>query len=336
MKRNSDKVKSAKKSPVLAEKLSNLPLKITGTRLEALTEQLYRELQEAGITFRPQFYLSDSWGCPDSVPVIAIPFYLCNPELCEIVSEFTGTPAEQEDEIIKILRHETGHAFNYAHRLYREPEWERVFGRWDAPYREHYGTRPFSTHFVRDIPGWYGQKHPDEDFAETFAVWLTPDSNWRQAYDGAPALAKLIYIDDVVRRIGKAQPIVTGGELDRPVEEIGVTLEEWCLRFHDSTGAIGLPELIDLDLARLFPVHEGESAAGILEPYREQIIRNIHDWTGLDLYLATALVSELIERTRKLQLRASKEEKEHAVSSFAVFATTLAMNHQLTGEFLDR
>ena len=45
--------------------------------------------------------------------------------------------------------------------------------------------------FVRHMAGWYAQKHPDEDFAETFAVWLTPRSNWRKRYRGWAALEKL-------------------------------------------------------------------------------------------------------------------------------------------------
>ena len=41
---------------------------------------------------------------------------------------------------------------------------------------------------------WYAQSHPDEDFAETFAVWLAPDSHWRERYAGWPVLRKLEYV----------------------------------------------------------------------------------------------------------------------------------------------
>ena len=45
----------------------------------------------------------------------------------------------------------------------------------------------------------YAQKHPDEDFAETFAVWLDPASRWRRRYkDWQVALAKLEYVDRIV------------------------------------------------------------------------------------------------------------------------------------------
>ena len=41
----------------------------------------------------------------------------------------------------------------------------------------------------------YAQKHPDEDWAETFAVWLE-GGPWRRRYrDWQVALAKLEYVD---------------------------------------------------------------------------------------------------------------------------------------------
>jgi hypothetical protein len=83
------------------------------------------------------------------------------------------------------LRHEAGHAFNYAYRLYQTPEWRELFGPFNRPYRERYRPIPFDRNFVRHIEGWYAQKHPDEDFAETFAVWLTPGSRWRVRYRGS-------------------------------------------------------------------------------------------------------------------------------------------------------
>jgi hypothetical protein len=86
---------------------------------------------------------------------------------------------EDEREIMMYLRHEAGHAFNYAYRLFSTPEWRTLFGPYNRRYRDHYRPVPFSRKYVRHIAGWYAQKHPDEDFAETFAVWLTPRSNWR-------------------------------------------------------------------------------------------------------------------------------------------------------------
>ncbi len=57
------------------------------------------------------------------------------------------------------------------------------------------GRGPTRKSFVRHLPNWYAQAHPDEDFAETFAVWLgAPEREWRARYRGWKALEKLEYV----------------------------------------------------------------------------------------------------------------------------------------------
>ncbi len=131
----------------------------------------------------------------------AFPFYLADPKLSELEGELTGVEAENEAEAMMYLRHEAGHAFNYAYRLYDKLSWRRLFGRFSKPYHNKYQPHPFSVRFVHHIPGWYAQKHPDEDFAETFAVWLTPNSGWRERYAQTPALEKLLYVERVARQV---------------------------------------------------------------------------------------------------------------------------------------
>ena len=75
-----------------------------------------------------------------------------------------------------------GHVVNYAYRLYEEEDWVKHFGSITQPYLEAYRPEPFSRRFVRHLPGWYAQKHPDEDWSETFAVWMTPHLDWRREY----------------------------------------------------------------------------------------------------------------------------------------------------------
>lgn len=216
-----------KQQALLTQKISELPLKIEATHLRALIFQLYRELEMAGIVFKPKTYLSNDWGCPNGVPVIGIPFYLADPKLCELQTRMTGKKVEDDVTIMMLLRHEAGHTFNYAYRLYEKPEWQKLFGRFSLPYQDEYKVDPFSTRFVLHLAGHYAQKHPDDDFAETFAVWLTPDSNWQKVYSGTPALKKLLYVNKVLVKYGEKSPIVTGGRLDMPVEEMVMTLSEW-------------------------------------------------------------------------------------------------------------
>jgi len=212
---------------LLSSKISELSFTIKDTRLEAFVVQLYQELERAGISFKPKTYLSDEWGCPNRVPVIGIPFYLAEPKLSGLISQLTGIDVKDDEGVIMILRHEAGHAFNYAYHLYRKPEWRLLFGRFSQPYKADYKPIPFSAEFVHHLPRWYAQRHPDDDFAETFAVWLTPNSEWQKRYSNTPALAKLLYVDKMARKYGRQPPDITDGKLDMPVQEITMALDEW-------------------------------------------------------------------------------------------------------------
>jgi hypothetical protein len=139
----------------------------------------------------------------------------------------SGIRFEDDNGVMMILRHEAGHAFNYVYHLYRRPEWRQLFGRFSRPYRADYRPIPFSAEFVQHLSGWYAQRHPDDDFAETFAVWLTPNSEWQKQYSNTPALAKLLYVDKVACKYGQQPPDVTDEKLDMPVQEITMTLDEW-------------------------------------------------------------------------------------------------------------
>ena len=217
----------ARQQELLSRKINELPLKMEGTRLEGLIIQLYKELEAAGIAFKPNIYLSDSWGCPDEVPVVGVPFYVADPALRALLGQIGDIEFEDDMTMMMILRHEAGHAFNYAYRLYDKPEWQTLFGSFSQPYQEDYQVDPSSTRFVHNLAECYAQKHPDDDFAETFAVWLTPYSHWQTAYAGTPAFEKLQYVERVAAEYGGQPPIVTGGRVDTPVEEMNMTLGEW-------------------------------------------------------------------------------------------------------------
>ena len=148
---------------------------------------------------RPHFYLSTEWGVPFDTISIAIPFYLARVDLTDFHADRGGlVEGGDRADVLRYLRHEMGHVVNYAYRLYERPEWTGQFGDINLPYEEEYRPRPFSPRYVRHLPGWYAQKHPDEDWAETFAVWMTPGLDWRGRYAGRPALAKLEYCDRVM------------------------------------------------------------------------------------------------------------------------------------------
>jgi hypothetical protein len=310
---------------LLHSRISDLGLQIEGTELQPLVDQLYRELDERGIAFQPPVYLSDEWGCPEGVPVIGVPFYLADPKLSAIEDELEDN-LESHDESMMYLRHEAGHAFNYAYRLYETEEWHRLFGPYSRPYVDAYKPNPFSTDFVRHIAGWYAQKHPDEDFAETFAVWLDPRSNWRDAYAGTAALPKLEYVERIARALGSTAPPIRPRSRDLPVEEMTYTVAEHYERTHAPPPRIVFPRWFDGDLRRIFgdagDDKAGEPAAVFLRLRRTEIVGEVAYWTGVQLHVVRALVDHLIDRAAALNL----SMRAGSLVAFVAMVTTLATN----------
>jgi hypothetical protein len=324
-----------KRRQLLSRRINDLRLTIQGTRLEPLIAHVYQELENAGISFRPGTYLSDEWGCPNRTPVIGIPFYLADPVLCALEDDMTGIEAETDAEVIMYLRHEVGHAFNYAYRLYRKKSWRATFGLFSRPYEEEYRPRPFSMRFVRHAPGWYAQKHPDDDFAETFGVWLDPASDWRKMYAGTAAIAKLQYVNKAAALYGKAPPAVNARRLDTPVEDMTMTLDSWYEKCREvSSRRPGLTRALDIDVCRLFAAGKGRPALEFLLANRRTLVRDVNNWTGVDRHLVAGVVDELIERAAALGLKTPDPPRPVELARASVFVAALAMNYLWHGEFV--
>ena len=324
---------------ILQKRISQLGLKLEGSAVERFVHQLYRELERKGLKrFRPVCYLTDQWGCPDGQPVIGIPFYLADPKLARL--ERAMNDLEDEREIMMYLRHEAGHAFNYAYRLYITLEWRRLFGPYNRRYRDRYRPIPFSRKFVRHIAGWYAQKHPDEDFAETFAVWLTPGSKWRRRYKGWPAMRKLRYVDAVVRKVRDQDPAVSTGDFDITVEDMKVTVEEFYRRLARENGA-GVSVAIGTDLADLF-LERGRRRKGIrpawelVEEHRKTLTDKITYWTGVPRPAVRALVERIVRTCREQELFAEVGREPAYLVELTAYGTTLAMNYLTRGRFVQK
>ena len=107
---------------VLGKRIRELGLRLEGSPVEPYVRQLYKELERRGLhKFRPVCYLTDEWGCPDMQPVLGIPFYLADPNLGKL--ERAIDDLEDSREIMRYMRHEAGHVFNYAYRLYARADW---------------------------------------------------------------------------------------------------------------------------------------------------------------------------------------------------------------------
>jgi hypothetical protein len=320
------------RSALLGRRISELGLQIRGSRVERLIDQLYKELAARSISFKPPVYLTDQWGCPDGTPIIGVPFYLVDRRLERLEEEMSGA-VEDDVEAMRYLRHEAGHAVNYAFQLYDRADWQRAFGSFARPYRERYRADPFSRQHVRHILGWYAQKHPDEDFAETFAVWLTPDIDWRKDYAGWPALAKLEYVDRVMAEIGDLQPdAVAPTAEDLPVESMNYTVAE-----HYDSEVEDIPILdarqFDADLRRIFAARAdapGGTPADefIARHYREILVR-LSYWTGEAPAVVRSLLDHLIARARALGLHVSGLEAATLIELTA-FGAAVVMNYRHT------
>jgi hypothetical protein len=321
---------------LLSRPIRELGLKLAGSDVERFVEQLYRELESKGLTkFRPACYLTDEWGCPSGEPVIGIPFYLAHAELAQL--EKQTHDLEDAREIMMYLRHEAGHAFTYAYKLHNKPDWKQMFGPFRRPYRDNYRPAPFSRDYVRHLPGWYAQKHPDEDFAETFAVWLTPRSNWRKRYRGWGAMKKLRYLDRLARQLGKNDPPRRHGQTDITVDEMETTVAEFYHR--NVREEVAVTELTpDTDLRDLFPVSKRRKSAlparDFLHRHRKAITDKVAQWTGAQRSLIKTLIDTIEKRAGELDLRADETREAEHVAELTAYATALVMTYVTKGKFI--
>ena len=317
---------------LLPVRIRDLGLSLDQSPVAELVRHLYAELEAKGLHhFRPHCYLSDEWGSPSGEPVIGIPFYLGDPRVATL--EDALHDVEGEREIMMYLRHEAGHAFNHAYELAKTDEWRELFGSVRKPYRDDYPFIPFSRDYVRYIPGWYAQKHPDEDFAETFAVWLDPQSRWRQRYARWGALRKLEYVDRVAGEVADQPPPRGNGQTDVTTDEMEQTVEEMLRQYHvDETELVeGLA--LDADLLDIFSPATGElrPAAELLAEHRRDIVDKVNYWTGVRRSLVRALVTAIERRLAELDLHAVRERSRGQMVELTVYITALAMTF-LTGQ----
>jgi putative zinc-binding metallo-peptidase len=314
---------------LLEKPIRELGLKLEQSPVDRFVQQLYRELERKRLfKFKPAVYLTDEWGCPSGEPVIGIPFYLAHPDLAQLEKEVNDL--EDSREIMMYLRHEAGHAFNYAYKLWNTPEWKQLFGSFRRPYRDHYRPVPFSRDYVRHMAGWYAQKHPDEDFSETFAVWLTPGSNWRKRYRGWGALTKLKYMDRIARELSQVDPIRRRGRTDITVDEMEGTVGDFYRQTSEEAPLVDLAH--DTDLGDIFNVPKRQKngarpAAEFVREHRKTITDKIAYWTGMQRPLIKRLLEMIEKRAAELGLRADSRRAAEHLAEISVYAAALAMNY---------
>ena len=319
---------------LLDVRMSDLGVTLKGTDLEARVARLHDELTHQGIRLRPHCWISEEWFSPEGVPGIAIPFYLAHPRLAKLehrqMFEVEGGSTEW---CMRILRHEAGHALETAYRLSRRRKWQKLFGKATKPYPEFYRPKPYSRSYVLHLESWYAQSHPSEDFAETFAVWLNPNSAWQRRYQGWPAMKKIAYVDELMRELAGRPPLVRSRRHVDPLHRINKTLREHYAAKKEHYG-IDLPAVYDRDLRRLFSDlprdAQRETASAFLRRVGPRLRRSVAEWTGEHSYTVDQVLREMIARCRQLKLRTCRPEAR-AIQDATVFLTVQTMNFVHSG-----
>ncbi len=311
-------------------RFSQLGLSIEGSNVEPRVQRLYWELERFGFRFRPHVWLGEEWFSPDGVPGIAIPFYLAHPRLVRLERKMMlEVEGGTEKQFMKILRHEAGHALDTAYRLHRRRRFRELFGSYSQPYPETYQPKPYSKSYVLHLDLWYAQSHPSEDFAETFAVWLRPRSNWRAQYKGWSAMRKLRYVDELMLEIRKKPALVSSRRHVEAIRSDRRTLRE---HYEEKRSRYGVdyPDVYDRELRRLFsddPQHaKNMAAATFLKRIRPEVRRTVARWTGQYQYMIDQVLGEVIERCRELGLRLECSEQETKQDAL-VMLSVQTMNH---------
>ena len=298
---------------LLRLRLCDLNLTLSGSALDRRVAQLYDELARRSIRLRPPVWLSDEWFVPEHVPGIAIPFYLAHPRLTRLEArQMFEVEGGTKRWCMQLLRHEAGHAIETAYHLHRRPRWRRTFGRASRQYPHYYTARAGRRRHVLHLDWWYAQSHPSEDFAETFAVWLTPGSSWRRRYRDWPALRKLEYVDELMSEISGTRLQVDPAPHIDPLHRLRHTLRT----HYRKRRRHYLPEdrhHYDPQLLRLFsrPADgDGPTAAAFLWREGPAIRKEIAGSDFEGSYVANLVLQELARRCRELDLRVKRQADE--------------------------
>jgi hypothetical protein len=291
---------------LLSLRFCDLKLSIERSHLKRRVDRLYSELEARGIRIRPHVWLSEEWFSPDGVPGIAVPFYLAHPRLerleRRIMREVEGG---NNRWFMRILRHEAGHAVDNAYRLRRRKRWREVFGSASLQYPNRYKARPGSRRYVHHLGQWYAQAHPTEDFAETFAVWLKPNSDWRRSYANWPAFHKLSVVEELISSVRNESAPVRNKARIEPLDLNTRTLAQHYRRrlARNHQIRLGLPDEL---LKRIFstqpPRRGAMRACALLRGRQGPLVNSVARALEMERYSLQQILRMLIERSESLGL----------------------------------
>jgi hypothetical protein len=318
-------------------RICDLGVRIRGTELEPRIRQLYRELEGAGLKLKPVCFLSDEWLSPGDQAAIGIPFFLAHPRLKALegrmMFEVEGGTAAW---CVKLLRHEAGHAIDHTFRLSGRDDWKETFGSPRTKYQPYYyEVDPESRAYVRNVPDHYAQAHPVEDFAETFAVWLNPASDWRERYAGWPALKKLRYVDRLMREVRRSSVPKRTPTLGPEARALQSTLRSYYER-KLRLFPLGDSQATERALKRIFRISRAaepdDRASDFIRAHKRSVVDSIASWSGERRNQVARVVAGLAQLcdTHRLVLR---DAEDGTLVKLSTFAATLIANRLRTHSY---
>ena len=127
---------------LLEKKISQLGLKLDGTELQPLIQQLYDELSQKGLVFHPPCHVGDEWFVPVGIPAIFVPFFLTHERLRKLErKQMLEVEGETPEWFMRLMRHEAAHAYFYAYALQKKTKWRRIFGATSTEERRSFIAR---------------------------------------------------------------------------------------------------------------------------------------------------------------------------------------------------
>lgn len=344
------------KLEILTTPINKLGLTFKGTIVEEAIRRVREDLVRVGITqLNPTFYISNAYGCVAGTTNIGIGFYDCSELLRDLNKEIRGWRNDPAD-ILQIIRHEIGHAFCYAYKLYRSKEFRHQFnvqGHFFNTYPNDHAVQkpnPWSADFVNPAGDFYAQSHPDEDFAETFSVWITPEVDWRAQFRAKHgALRKLSYVERSARTFGRKEKQLTNGgsnTLDQPLEQLSMPPAQLLAakpplmntyRRH-ATGYVdgdlrelfqGPPRVLPLKRFR----REYQRASRFLLAYKRLLVNRVSHWVAVDEIIASDLLDKLVLRSRALERYVKIADTEKKLIEVTTYLAVVCRNYKLTEQY---
>ena len=304
-------------SDLLNLRFKDLGLNLSHSPMLKWINDVEKELSVHGLHFKPHYWIADEWFVADGIAGVAIPFYLFHPALTRL-HKSQGYEVEgcTEIQFKKLLRHKLGHAIDNAFGLRRSKKRQRLFGLTSTHYPTSYHPKLHSRHYVRHLNSGYAQAHPDEDWAETFAVWLNPRSNWKERYKNWPALKKLQLVDELMHSLRGLKVKRRDQNTVGDVSHSNKRLKEFyqLQKSQKSINQCGyLKKLVPQVFVSTTSRDENVQTLKFLKSHRRSLCQSVARRTGYHQYQIDFILKDLITTCQSQNLRLPYPQKQSKI-----------------------